>query len=128
MTTTFLKSENDWKSIQETVGANFHFEDYVSIDDDVLVTEFRELDGIIADHKEDDDDDGNQSDEDDSEVPLDPIPTRNDVLDAVTLFRRYLAAAPTDTEQVDRCLHKLENFVVSSSLASSRQSQIIEFF
>ena len=102
--------------------------EYFTRHTDVLVTDYREFDEIIADHKAENDDDCSQSDEDDSEVQLLPIPTRNDVLDAISLLRRYLTAAPTDTEQVDRSVNQIENFVVSSSLASLRQLQITEFF
>lgn len=89
----------------------------------MLIIEFRDLNKIIADHKEEDVDD-NQSDEDSSEVPFARIPTLNDVLDAVFLFCQYLTAAPTDTEQVDRCYNRIENFIISRSLASLGQIQV----
>ena len=70
-----IQDHDDWKTIQGKVGADFHFADYVSIDKNVLVTEFHDFDKIIADHKEEDDDDDNQSDEGNSEDPCPCIPT-----------------------------------------------------
>ena len=121
-----ISDDDDWLVIREKGRAHdLCFEEYVTIDDEVATSGFREVDEIISDNTAGSDD---ESDADDPNTTAeDEEPPRNAALEAINLLRRYMATVPNSLCDVVPDIHKLENFIVMNSLSTARQTQMTQF-
>lgn len=123
-----ISDDDDWAVIRDKGKVhNLNFEEYVTIDDEVATSSFREVDDILMDNAVRSDDDSDADDR--NAAPEDEVlvPSRTEALQAINLLRRYMATVPNAFCDAVPDVHKLENFIVTNSFSKTRQSQITDF-
>ena len=104
-----------------------NLEDFVSFDDDLMTSEIRGVDDIIADHAvaaATANDDANEGDETMDEN----VPTRNEALGAINLIRKYMYSSVSNDATNFVYLNRIENVIIHSNSMHTRQSTIKDFF
>lgn len=120
--------DEDWVAVQKKLG-DVNLEDFVSVDDDVVTSEIRGVDDMIADHAvaaataEDDSNDGDECIEEN-------VPTRKEALGAINLLRKYISVVPSclSSDVTNAYLNRIENVIIHNNSTSTRQSTIKDFF
>ncbi len=104
----------DWARINAAIGDDFHFEDYVSVDDAVVTSELYKPDDVIVDTANDDA--GNNSDSEDdvsSETTEEKVSSRCEALDAISVLRNYIGATKLNNSRVLQYVNFVENFIIN---------------
>ena len=89
-----------------------NFEEYVSIDDDIIASEPRSLEDIIEKHQN-----KNMSEESQGEPEIESImpPSRFEALQAINLVRRHMQFEIESNENFLSQINGLENLIVSNN-------------
>ncbi|PSN49561.1 hypothetical protein C0J52_09740 [Blattella germanica] len=102
--------DEDWVSVQEKLG-DVNLEDFVSIDDDLMTSEIRSVDDMIADHATTANDDANEGDE----TMEENVSTRNEALGAINLLRKYMYSSVSNDATNFVYLNRIENVIIHNS-------------
>ncbi|PSN46825.1 hypothetical protein C0J52_09585 [Blattella germanica] len=93
-----ITNDEDWVAVQKLGDVNL--EDFVSIDDNLMTSEIRGVDDMIADHAvavTTANDDSNEGDETTEEN----VPTRNKALGAINLLLNHLSCTLTKNSSTE---------------------------
>lgn len=112
---------DDWMKLQKNMNFTTSFEEYVSVDDDVLPCDMLSVDDICE--ITDDNEEMNEPDEEDVKVP-----SLSDAEKGLETFRRFIYSIEDVPQEVFKNLRQLENFNSEIAVKMRKQKIIQDFF